>query len=142
MNTEYVTDTDQIREAIAGEVIINSKQVLVVEADHKRVSKQVYKVLAEYPEYAVQIGKGLVRKNSGKQWNRPSGNEVKAIVLDRFILAKKEVGEGGRVRLKLNVPLHNFTIPTILQSRWLDKEALSFFRNVKVPVMGTVVKNP
>jgi hypothetical protein len=140
MLKQYITEPADVAAIRNGEAEINGKSLLPV--DHIRLAtKRIYRALSGNPNLAV-TAKGLSIKDVTNEWRRISLAEMKALILEHFILVKEQVGNGARSRYEVLTDFpNNFWVPTILQNRWLDTEAQSWFRRPQQP-LGKVITRP
>jgi len=138
----YITDPQDIAQVRAGTARIGGKEVLLADSDMKTATKRIFFTLSKKPELALVAGLGLSVKSSANQWRRISVPELKALVLDAFVLVKEQTGAAGsRLEVLNDVPTP-FYLPTILQGRWLDSEVESYFPPVIRQDKIRIVKRP
>jgi len=142
MIKQYIIKPADIAAIRNGEGKLNDKEVLLVGADMKTATKRVFHALSGNPELALLTGLGLSVKSGSNQWRKIGLAELKALVLNRFILVREQVGQGGRVRMEvLNDVPNAFWLPTLMQGRWIDAEVQSWFSRVEQPKVR-VISNP
>jgi hypothetical protein len=129
---QYITEPADITAIRNGEGKLGGKQILVVGSDMKTATKRVFRALSANPQLAL-TGRGLSIKAIHGEWRKISLAEFKALVLDKFVLVKEQVGGGGRTRFEVLADVPSpFWLPTLMQGRWVDSEVQTWF-----PVQAT-----
>jgi hypothetical protein len=125
----YITDKKDIEDVRNGTARINGKEILLVDANMKTATRRIFSALSKNPDIALVAGLGLCLKSSAiGQWRRISVPELKALVLDAFVLVREQTRGDGQCRLEILPDVPNpFWLPTVLQGRWIDPEVESWF---------------
>jgi hypothetical protein len=138
----YISDPQDIAEVRNGTARIGGKEVLLADADMRTATKRIFFTLSKNLELALVAGLGLSVKSSANQWRRISVPELKALILDNFVLVREQTGPAGsRLEILTDVPTPLW-IPTILQGRWLDSEVESWFPPVIKQDKIRIIKRP
>ena len=132
--TAYITSPSDVADVRDGKGKLNGKEVLLVSSDMRATSRRVFTALAGDPELAVVTGMGLCVKNVAGDWRRIGLVEFKERVLNRFTLAREEISNDGRCRLRIlsDVP-SPFWAVSLLQGRWLTDDLQALFPKIEQP---------
>jgi hypothetical protein len=126
--TTYITDPKDIQEVRDGSAKINGKSVLIADGDMRTATRAIFRALSSNPDLAIVGGLGIAKKSSANQWRKLSVPDLKALVLDSFVLVREQIRGDGQCRLEvLDGPPTPFWLPTLLQGRWISTEVESWF---------------
>jgi hypothetical protein len=123
MVDEFIVDPDSVEFGLSGALRRDGKFVLVVNENVRSAALQILSALSRREDLGYLPGRGLAVQGADRRWRKVSLQEWVNLIKDEFLIAKLEIGEGGRKRLRLVRELPRTFAATIQQQRFSIDDA-------------------